>query len=330
MSSLAALGPRSPARPSPGQHESAASFDAIGQFQFLLERIRLLEAVVSNFPGGISVYDSDLRMVLCNEQQKQLLEYTDELFADGYPTLEDVFRFNALRGEYGPGDPEALVQLYIERARQAQPHSFERTRPNGTVLEIHGVPLRDGGFVTTYIDVTERRKAQATIAHMAHHDALTGLPNRALFHDRLDQALARVQRGERIAVVYADLDGFKPVNDRHGHAIGDALLKCVAGRLDDTTRATDTVARLGGDEFAVIQASIAGPADAKLLADRLLDRLSAPYDIDTYRLNVGVSMGIALAPEHGDDPDRLVRCADDALYRSKFGGRGTYTFYGPG
>ena len=273
--------------------------------------------MVNNFPGGISVFDKNLRMVYCNEQQKKLLEYPDDLFAGGYPTLEDLYRLNATRGEYGPGDVEEHVSVRMELAREQRPHVFERTRPNGTVLEIRGVPLEGGGFVTTYLDVTEQRKTQAMVAHMAHHDSLTDLPNRVLFRDRLDQALARVRRGEQIALHYLDLDRFKPVNDEHGHAVGDQLLRAVAGRLSRIKRDTDTIARLGGDEFVFIQTAITSRADATAFAWRVHNGVCMPFSVAGRMISVGTSIGIAQAPDHGLDPDELLKQADAALYRCK-------------
>ena len=299
------------------------------QLDGLRERIRLLEAVVANFPGGISFFDRDLRMVLCNEQQKRLLDYPAELFESGYPTLEQIFRFNANRGEYGPGNPEEHVRLRMALANEKRPHVLERTRPNGTVLEIRGVPIQGGGFVTTYLDVTEQRRAQALVAHMAHHDALTDLPNRALFRDRLQQSVARARRGEGMALLYLDLDRFKPVNDNLGHAAGDALLKSVAARLRKIARDTDTVARLGGDEFAVIQVGVKDASEATALACRLVMALAAPHHLDGTPITVGASIGIALAPKDGLDPDELLKKADSALYRCKTEGRGSFEFFEP-
>ena len=221
------------------------------------EQSRLLSALTESFPGGICLFDKDLRMVLCNAEQKRLLDYPDELFASQWPTLEQIFRFNAERGEYGPGEVEEHVSNRMAIVAQRRPHIVERTRPNGTVLEIRGTPLEGGGFVTTYLDVTEQRRAQALAVHLAHHDAMTGLANRMLFMDRLRQSMARAKRGHRMAVLYIDLDRFKPVNDRLGHAAGDAVLKRVAERLRSVVRETDTVARLGGDEFVVIQCGTA-------------------------------------------------------------------------
>jgi diguanylate cyclase (GGDEF)-like protein len=298
-----------------------------GLVESLRERIRLLEAVLDNFPGGISLFDKNLRMVLCNEQQKNLLDYPQYLFASGYPTLEQIFRFNAARGEYGPGDAEGHVRFRMALAAEKRAHVLERTRPNGTILEIRGVPLRGGGFVTTYLDVTEQRRAQALVAHMAHHDPLTNLPNRLLFRDRLQQAVARVRRGETIALLCLDLDRFKPVNDNHGHAAGDELLKAVAERLRAAVRATDTVARLGGDEFVVIQVGIRESAEAATLARRIVKALGHPYDIAGKTVDIGTSIGIAIAPKDGDDPDELLRKGDHALYRCKSGGRGSFAFF---
>jgi diguanylate cyclase (GGDEF)-like protein len=306
----------------------ARAIGAVGiHVETLRERIHLLEAVIENFPGGISLFDSELRMVLCNDQQKRLLEYPDDLFIGGFPTLERLFRFNAERGEYGPGDVEEHVARRVRLAHERKPHVYERTRPNGTVLEVRGTPLEGGGFVTTYLDVTEQRRTQALIAHMAHHDTLTNLPNRALFADRLGTAVALAKRSGVVAVHYLDVDKFKPVNDELGHQAGDALLIAIAKRLSATVRENDTVARLGGDEFAVIQTGIRHAKDAGVLARRLLEEMSTPFNILGKAVTVGASIGIAVAPADGTTSDDILRCADTALYRSKAAGRGCFTFF---
>ena len=294
------------------------------------ERIRLLEAVLDNFPGGISLFDKDLRLVLCNQQQKQLLDYPQYLFASGSPTLEQMLRFDAMRGEFGAGDVDELVKLGMAMAAEQRAYVVERTRPNGTILEVRGVPLPGGGFLTTYLDVTQQRQAQALVVHKAHHDPLTNLPNRLLFRDRLQQAIARVGRGEVMAVLCLDLDHFKPVNDSYGHAAGDELLKAVASRLHATARATDTVARVGGDEFVVIQVGIRESAEAAALARRIVKVMAVPCDIAGKAMEIGASIGIAVAPRDGVEPDELLRKADKALYRCKGAGRGNFAFFDQG
>jgi diguanylate cyclase (GGDEF)-like protein len=298
-----------------------------GVIDELRDKVRLLEAVLENFPGGISLFDDNLQMVLCNRQQKELLEYPDELMANGYPSMADLFRFNARRGEYGPGDIEMLVRRKMELARKMEPHCYDRTRPNGTVLEVRGMPLEGGGFVTTYLDVTEQRRNQRLVEHMAHHDPLTDLPNRILFNDRLKTAVAQVKRGGLMAVHYLDLDDFKPINDNHGHQAGDRLLVNVAKRMQGTVREHDTVARLGGDEFAIVQTGIHARGDAAVLANRILDSFHEPFSVGDLSVSVGVSIGIALGPEDGTTSDDLLKKADDALYSSKSGGRNRFSFY---
>jgi diguanylate cyclase (GGDEF)-like protein len=293
----------------------------------LRERVGLMGAVIENFPGGISLFDCNLQMVLCNEQQRLLIDYPDELFANGFPSLEQLFRFNASRGEYGPGDNEEHVARRMALVRERKPHVYERTRPNGTIVEVRGTPLEGGGFVTTYLDVTEQRRNQALIAHMAHHDTLTNLPNRALFADRLQTAIALANRSGLAAVHYLDVDRFKPVNDQLGHAAGDALLVSVAERLVNTVRENDTVARLGGDEFAIVQTGIQELEDSNVLARRVLDAMSSPFDIIGNEVHIGASIGIALAPRDGTTVDEVLRKADAALYRSKSGGRGRFTVF---
>lgn len=315
----------STAQAAPGSSAAANQSDEVA---LLRAQVRLLRAVIDNFPGGISLFDEDLRMVLCNDQQKAMLEYPDSLFEGQNPSMADIFRLNAKRGEYGPGDVEDHVRKRLSLVHQRLPHSFERTRPNGRVLEIRGVPIEGGGFVTTYQDVTERRRDQALIAHMAHHDALTDLPNRVLFADRLSQAVARARREGCAALHCIDLDHFKPVNDRLGHQAGDELLRQVAARLRVAVRDHDTVARLGGDEFAVVQTGIATKSDAAVLASRLVSVLSRPFDIVGQQVSIGTSIGIAVAPEDSGVLDDLVRRADDALYAANGGGRNRYVFAG--
>lgn len=291
------------------------------------ERLRMLEAVVENFPGGISLFDSCMKMILCNQHLKDMLEYPASLFTHGFPKLEDLFLFNAMRGEYGPGNPHDHVARRVALLAERRAHVYERTRPNGMVVEVRGMPLEGGGFVTTYFDVTEQRRTQALIAHMAHHDGLTGLPNRALFLDRLQNALALAKRIGLLAVHYLDLDGFKKVNDTFGHRAGDELLSAVAQRLSGSVRENDTVARLGGDEFTVLQTGIKNSMDATILADRIIKLFDRPFDLQACTSKVGISIGIALAPIHARTTDDVLSKADTALYQSKAGGRGRYTFY---
>ncbi len=189
-----------------------------------------------------------------------------------------------------------------------------------------GRPVAAVGVV---IDVTERCQAEERIAHLAHHDALTGLPNRVLFRERMDGAIARARFGEGFAVLCLDLDRFKEVNDALGHPVGDALLCAVADRLRAELRDTDTLARLGGDEFALIQSCADQPGDATALARRLVEAVAAPFQIDGHQISVGTSIGVALAPGDGLHPDALLRAADMALYRAKADGRGTWHFFEP-
>ncbi|CAH2602704.1 EAL domain-containing protein [Rhodovastum atsumiense] len=177
------------------------------------------------------------------------------------------------------------------------------------------------------LDVTEQREAEAHIAHLAQHDALTGLPNRMLFRERLEAALARAQRGHGCAVMLVDLDRFKEVNDTLGHPVGDALLREVTARLQGVVRETDTLARLGGDEFAIIAVDVDLPESATVLARRVVESLGAPFRLDGQQVGIGASVGITVSPADGLDPDMLVKAADLALYRAKAEGRGCWRFF---
>jgi diguanylate cyclase (GGDEF)-like protein len=177
-------------------------------------------------------------------------------------------------------------------------------------------------------DVTERVAALENVYRLAHHDTLTGLPNRIMLRDRLGQALAGARRhGQGVAVMMLDLDHFKNVNDALGHTIGDGLLQRVAVRLGRRLRAIDTLARVGGDEFVLIQPDLTDPSGATIMAQKLVEALAEPFLVQGNRLHIGTSIGITLFPDDGTDPDLLLRNADMALYRAKHHGRGQYQFY---
>lgn len=180
------------------------------------------------------------------------------------------------------------------------------------------------------IDVTERKQAEARIAHMAHHDALTDLPNRVLFRERMAKALEQRGRGDTsMGVLCLDLDNFKLVNDTLGHPLGDRLLEAAAARIERTVREGETAARLGGDEFAILVPELSAPEELGALARRLIEVVGEPYKIEDLVVTVGTTIGIAVAPGDGDDADLLLRNADMALYRAKADGRGTYRFFEP-
>lgn len=286
-------------------------------------RTRQLEALVENYPGGICLFNADLNVTLYNERLLTLLDYPESLFEDGEPALESLFRFNAQRGEFGEGDAEAYVAEKMALLSWRKPHEYERTRPDGTVLQVRCVPIDGGGSLMTYDDVTARHRDQEMIAYMAHHDTLTDLPNRTLLADRMKQAAAEARRERAFALHYMDLDRFKPINDTHGHAVGDLLLQEVALRLRRVVREVDTVARIGGDEFVVLQLGAHDEAAARVLAERLVRALGQPFEISGLELEIGVSIGVALSSEHGLDTDALMKIADKALYEAKEAGRGT-------
>jgi diguanylate cyclase (GGDEF)-like protein/PAS domain S-box-containing protein len=410
----------------------------------------LLHKVVESIPSGVSLFDKDLDLILFNGELQRLLDLPSELLARQPCNLADILRFNARRGEYGPGDPEAIVAPMIERARTPSSHHIQRTRPNGKTLDIRGVPLTDGGFVTIYTDITERRSSaerdqlaqkvfnhtpagviltdeahriisinpatsqitgyepfellghtvfglinlepplttdglQALIAergswnselevtrksgddipvgiratrvddphtgatanyiwiladiterrqaeermrHIAQHDALTGLPNRLALLMRLAQLLPDARRHQwNIGVMFIDLDRFKIINDTLGHQVGDELLREVACRLSSVVRETDYVARLGGDEFVIILPAITMPADAAIVANKIIATLSVAIQAEGHELHTSPSIGISIFPDDGPDGDTILKNADTAMYHAKAAGRNNFQFF---
>jgi diguanylate cyclase (GGDEF)-like protein len=289
----------------------------------------VLEATLENMDQGLIMFDAETRVQVCNRRAMELLELPASLMLS-HPRYQDIKRYEFERGEFGEVDQnfrEWLRDQTFVRSLQ----TFERERPNGTVLEVRSAPIADGGAVRTYTDITARKQVEKHIAHMARHDALTGLPNRVLLRERIEEALARGgKEAETLAVLCLDLDQFKAVNDTLGHPVGDVLLKEVAKRIAACLSEQDMVGRLGGDEFAIIQVGTQQPNGAKRLAQRLVEGMPEPFLVEGHKLTIGVSVGIALAPFDGRDVDSLLKCADLALYRAKAEGRNRFRFFEAG
>lgn len=416
--------------------------------------LHVLQTIIDYLPSGITLFGADLKMVACNELFKTLLSFPEELFEQGLPGFYDLVLFNARRGEYGPGDPTVLAAAALERARSMQPHVFERTRPDGTVLEIRGQPLpaggfvtiytditarkrveeearrlavylrnvldhlpqgvsvvdenlsvilwnqsledvldlpqgalrkgislaelmrfaaergdfgpgdpeelirerlaktldlsqlreirqrvsgktldvsrrpmmidgRVGGFVSTYADVTELTRARQALEQMALHDQLTGLANRHKFLDRFTIEEERRRRsGDPMSLLLLDIDHFKLVNDRHGHLVGDACLKFLAGILRQNVRTSDIIGRFGGEEFLILMPGT-GPAGALSAARNLCRKVrGGRFLAGEEVVLVTVSIGVATT-EDGEVAsfDSLMSRADQAVYRAKHDGR---------
>jgi diguanylate cyclase (GGDEF)-like protein/PAS domain S-box-containing protein len=238
----------------------------------------------------------------------------------------------------GAGDPDRTALVAHQGALAGRATAYEHEWTAGVTFASTVEPLRDGdgvvvGTVGLAVDVSERKRLEAQLAHQAFHDALTGLANRALFRDRVTHALARVTsaregRAEHVAVLYLDLDDFKAVNDTLGHGAGDRLLTAVAERLLRATRGFDTVARLGGDEFAVLLEGMATPADAEAVVARVGQALAAPLLLDGRAVRVRASVGLAHATG-AEDAEALVRNADVAMYEAKGAGKGRHAVFAP-
>ena len=243
-------------------------------------------------------------------------------------TLRDLLKRRAADGGFG-GKIEQYIADILAAVGQGNSLTKISELPDGRIIRIVSQPVEDGSWVATHEDITEAKRAEERISHAAHHDTLTGLPNRKLFSEQLEQALKRARRGERLAVLYLDLDHLKRINDTLGHAIGDRLLKGVADRLRRCTRDIDLVARLSGDEFAIIQTAIERPDDAADLAMRVREAIHEPFDLNTHQVTVDISVGISIAPDDATELNEVLKTADIALYEAKNTGRGTFCFYEP-
>jgi diguanylate cyclase (GGDEF)-like protein len=286
------------------------------------------DAALTNMSQGLSVYDSHGRLKIVNARFRDIYNLSPNQIPIG-ATIETVL---SILSSFVADENRTAKDIKVIREKIAMRAVFAQQHEliDGRVISFSHRPISDGGWVLTYEDVTERYRSEARISFMARHDSLTTLPNRALFSERLEQALAGLEQGASFSLLLVDLDRFKEVNDTHGHPIGDALLRVVAKRLLACAREEDTVARLGGDEFAIIGTGLREIYDAEQLAARIIQSIADPFAIEGYRLEIGASVGIAVATGADTcDSDDLLRDADIALYSVKKDGRGSYAVFTP-
>ena len=293
-------------------------------------RIRNMQfdMAINNMSQGLCFFDAAHRLIVCNRRYIEMYDLPPDRVAPGMLLSEIVdMRFEV--GSFPAMSREEYLLWRTKVAVSADPTDSIVELRNGRTFKIRHRPMPNFGWVATHEDITEQRQAEIKIEYMAHHDALTGLGNRVLLNQRLEGALDRIAEPEMLAVHHLDLDQFKAVNDTFGHAAGDKLLKIVAERLRALVRDSDTIARMGGDEFVIVQMPISDPAEAKLLAQRIIAAMSEPFDLDGHQAVIGTSVGIATGPGEGLTPDKMLRNADLALYRAKDHGRGTFRFFEP-
>jgi diguanylate cyclase (GGDEF)-like protein len=292
--------------------------------------VSVLQSTLESTADAILVVDRAGCVVTFNQRFIQLWR----LSPDAIPRRDHPASLDLLTGQLR--HPEQLNARVRQLDADLEAESFDLLEfHDDRVFECYSLPHRlDGaavGRVWSFRDITERRRAEETVEFQAYHDALTGLPNRLLLEDRMAQALVHAQRRRSpVAIIFLDIDHFKLINDTLGHAVGDRLLKGIAERLRATVREEDTVARLGGDEFTVLFAELAHDDDAARTAEKVLNAFSAPFSVDGHELYVTASIGVALFPGDGEDPDTLLRNADSAMYRAKEAGRHNYQLCTPG
>ena len=284
-----------------------------------------LDTAINNMAQGLILYDEDNRIVLRNQRYLDMYDLSAEIVKPGMH-FRELIAYRKSVGSF-KGDVDAFCHNIMHQLDLNTVSRSLLETNHGRSIETMVQPLKNGGWIATQEDVTERRSAERQIAHLAHYDALTDLPNRVLFRERLELELERIKRGEQLAMLYIDIDEFKSVNDSLGHPVGDELLKAVASRLRSCVRETDFVARLGGDEFAIVQTGIGQPSDVMELIKRIYDAIREPYECLGHHLTTDASIGIALAPHDGTDLDQLLKSADLAMYGAKADGRRTYRFF---
>lgn len=293
------------------------------------------DAALNNMMHGLTMYDANGNLIVSNERFISLFGLTPEQAKIGTSFKDILLVTNRNGNSTGLSDDE-LITSRLEFVSRNTFTSYTRELADGRTFWVSTQPIMGGGWVTTFEDITERRRSEAKISYMALHDSMTDLPNRLQFRDRLQVSLDELRQPEVIgsgkhgfALLLIDIDNFKNINDAYGHPVGDALLSEIANRLKRCVRHSDLVARLGGDEFAVIQNQTTTAEEAGFLATRIVNQIGETLNLDDVVVRCGVSIGVALAPDDGMEANLLLKRADLALYRAKANGKGAFSFFEP-
>ncbi len=290
------------------------------------------EAALNHMGRGLSMFDSDQRLVVCNKAYADIYSLPSNLTDPGTPFV-DILRYHIRRstGEEPSGEAAGeWVKDHVSRLRHSGHVEEIQSLAEGRMIRVTYQPLDSGGWVDMQEDITKQRQSDEKIEWLARHDTLTEIPNRFHFREQLEHQFETYDPRQGFALLWLDLDHFKEINDRLGHLVGDGLLKSVADRLRNCLRAGDVVGRLGGDEFAILQVGVDREELADNLARRVLQNVRRPHDVFGHTLHTDASIGVALAPHHGQNPEQLLASADMALYRAKSMGRGVHAVYTPG
>jgi diguanylate cyclase (GGDEF)-like protein len=284
-----------------------------------------LDTAINNMTQGLLLFDSTERLIVCNRRYIEMYGLSTNVVKPGC-SFRDV-----IRHRHETGSLSADVDSYCDEilCGIGQSHSSLVETSDGRLIEISNEPVASGGWLATHEDVTDRIRAEERIAHLAHYDALTDLPNRVLMRGHLERRLAELTQGKPFAILYIDIDEFKGVNDSLGHEVGDELLRQVAVRLRSCVGPKDLVARLGGDEFAIIKAETRDHGELTRLAEQILQSLRIPAPCKGQEIPIDASIGVAIAPDNGVTLEDLLKNADLAMYAAKSDGRRTYRFFVP-
>lgn len=289
------------------------------------------EAALNHMGRGLSMFDSEQRLVVCNQAYANIYRLPEELTRPG-TRLADIMVYHVQREGRPPLSDSTItdwIREHLSRLSQNGHREEIQNLEDGRVIRVSYHSLTGGGWVDMQEDITSQRQSDEKIKWLARHDTLTEIPNRFHFRECLEQQFACYDPRLGFALHWIDLDHFKEINDKYGHLVGDGLLKSVASRLTNSLRAGDIVGRLGGDEFAILQVGVDREDLADHLARGILQNIRRPHDVLGHRLHAEASIGVALAPKHGQDPEQLFACADMALYRAKSLGRGVQSVYTP-
>jgi diguanylate cyclase (GGDEF)-like protein len=284
-----------------------------------------VDAALNNMVQGFIMFDGQERIVVCNDRYIEMYGLSREIVKPGC-SLRELFQHRAAVGHLKI-DPDRYRDDLLAELAKGEVVNWVVATADGREISVTNKPMIGGGWVVTHEDITERRRAEAKISHMALHDGLTDLANRYLLDEQVANRFEQLGRGQKFAVLCLDLDNFKNVNDTLGHPFGDKILKEVGTRLRGCVRESDTVARIGGDEFAILQRDVTDSTEADSLSERIIEVIGMPFDLEGSQVVIGVSIGIAIAPTDATDGVELLKAADLALFRAKSDGRGTYRFF---